>query len=65
MAKKSKPKCKLIGQDGNIFNLVGIASNTLVKNGLQPQANEMTQRVMNSNSYHEALAIIMEYVTVV
>ena len=25
-----KPKCPLIGQDGNIFNLMGIASKTLM-----------------------------------
>ena len=24
--KKTKPNCPLVGQDGNIFNLVGIAS---------------------------------------
>lgn len=30
-AEKKKPDCKLIGEDGNIFNLMGIASRTLVK----------------------------------
>lgn len=29
-----KPDCPLIGQDGNIFNLMGIASRTLKQNGL-------------------------------
>ena len=29
-----KPKCPLIGQDGNIFNLMGIASKTLKRNGM-------------------------------
>ena len=29
-----KPKCPLIGQDGNVFNLIGIASKTLKRNGM-------------------------------
>lgn len=32
-----KPDCPLIGQDGNIFNLMGIASRTLRRNGLSEQ----------------------------
>ena len=27
--KKNKPDCPLVGQDGNIYSLVGIASKTL------------------------------------
>lgn len=60
-----KPKCKLIGQDGNIFNLVGIASRTLRKVGLADKAEEMRTRVFGSGSYSEALAIISEYVEVI
>ena len=59
-----KPKCKLIGEDGNIFNLMGIASRTLKKAGLTEQAEEMIEKIRNSGSYHEALGIIMEYVEV-
>lgn len=35
-AEKVKPDCALIGQDGNIFNLMGIASRTLKQNGMTP-----------------------------
>lgn len=59
-----KPDCALIGQDGNIFNLVGIASHTLKRCGLADQAKEMFSRVMSSGSYNEALAIIGEYVNI-
>jgi hypothetical protein len=59
-----KPKCKLIGQDGNIFNLMSIASRTLKSAGLKEQAEEMIERISNSGSYHEALGIIMEYMEV-
>jgi hypothetical protein len=59
-----KPKCKLIGEDGNIFNLLGIASKTLKEAGLKSKADEMAARVYDSKSYMEALAIISEYVEV-
>lgn len=59
-----KPKCKLIGEDGNIFNLLGIASKTLKANDLKDKADEMAARVYDSRSYMEALAIISEYVEV-
>ena len=59
-----KPKCKLIGEDGNIFNLMGIASKSLKKAGLKKEADEMIDRITKSKSYHEALTIIMDYVEV-
>lgn len=57
-----KPKCQLIGRDGNIFNLMGIASRTLKQAGLKEKADEMIKRITASKSYDEALIIIMEYV---
>lgn len=59
-----KPDCALIGQDGNVFNLVGIAAHTLREHGLKDQAKEMTDRVFASGSYGEALCIIGEYVNI-
>ena len=63
-SKQTKPNCPLIGQDGNIFNLVGIAAKTLKRNGLSSEASEMTERVLNSGSYEEALGIIGEFVNI-
>lgn len=60
-----KPDCPLIGADGNIFNLVGIASKTLKKHGQSSQASAMQKRVLSSGSYDEALCIIGEYVNIV
>ncbi len=57
-----KPVCKLVGSDGNIFNLLGIASRTLERAGQYDNAKEMSNRVFNSGSYYEALGIILEYV---
>ena len=59
-----KPDCALIGQDGNVFNLVGIAARTLRRNDMADQAKEMSDRVFASGSYHEALNIIGEYVNI-
>lgn len=57
-----KPKVKLIGKDGNIFNLMALCSRPL---GEIPNAyKEMVDRITNSNSYLEALSIISEYVNI-
>ena len=37
MAMNEKPKCPLIGSDGNIFNLLGMASRTLRENAMREQ----------------------------
>ena len=61
---KTKPDCKLIGEDGNIFNLMGLAARTLRHNGLAEQATEMTNRIHECGSYDETLCIIGEYVNI-
>ena len=65
IAEKQKPDCELIGQDGNIFNLMGIASRTLRKNGMADEAKQMIDRVnCESENYYHALSIIGEYVNI-
>lgn len=64
-SQEAKPDCPLMGQDGNIFNLMGIASKTLKRNGMPEEAKEMQERIESSSSYHEALNIIGEYVNIV
>lgn len=60
-----KPDCPLIGQDGNIFNLMGIAAKTLRQNGMAEQSKEMTKRITDTaQSYDEALGTIGEYVNI-
>ena len=63
--EKRKPDCKLIGENSNIFNLMGIASKTLKQNDMKNEAAEMCQRVYQSGSYQEALVIIGEYVDII
>lgn len=57
-----KPKVKLVGQDGNIFNILGIASRALKEAGYADEAKEMQIEVFASDSYEEALAIVLQYV---
>ena len=59
-----KPDCQLIGEDSNIFNLMGIASKTLKRNGMAEQAKEMCERITSSSDYNKALCIIGEYVNI-
>ena len=60
-----KPKAKLIGANGNIFNLMGLASSSLKKAGYPEKAKEMTEKIQKgANSYDEALCIIMDYVEI-
>jgi hypothetical protein len=64
MTAQGKPKCRLTGEDGNIFNLVGKASRTLKRAGQPDQAKAMTKKVFQAGNYTEALAIIAEYVEI-
>ena len=59
-----RPLCPLLGQDGNIFHLMGIAARVLRQNGMAAEAKEMQTRIMGGacHSYEEALGIISEYV---
>lgn len=63
--KKVKPKCALIGEDGNIFHLMGMASRTLKRNGMSEEATEMCNRITGgAKSYDEALMILQDYVEI-
>lgn len=64
MDKSIKPKCKLIGEDGNIFYILGRVSRVLKESGRDNQAKECSDRVMAAGSYDEALRIVMEYVDI-
>ena len=57
-----RPKMQLIGQDGNIFAIMGRASRLLKNAGQSDKAKEMCDRVTASQSYSEALNIVSEYV---
>lgn len=63
-----KPKCRLVGTDGNVFALAGRVSEALKKAGLHEQAKEMSSKLMMCDSYNEgpgsALALFSKYVDI-
>ena len=61
---RQKPSCPLVGENGNIFHLIGLASRALRKKGMTSELKEMQDRIMGGDcrSYEEALGIIGEYV---
>ena len=62
--ERIKQDCPLIGEDGNIFCIMGIASEALRENGMQGQAEEMRSRIFQCQSYDSALSIIGDYVNI-
>ncbi len=58
-----KPTIKYT-ENGNIFNLLGTAHESLKNNDMDDQAREMLDRVMKANSNYEVSNIISEYVEV-
>ena len=58
----SKPKCKLVGTDGNIFALAGKVGSTLKRAGLHDQSQEFYDKLPKCHSYDEALQLMMQYV---
>lgn len=61
---KKKPKCKLIGTDGNVFALASKVREALRKAKLKDEVEEFTKRLPKCESYEEALALMCEYVDV-
>jgi len=59
-----KPVVKLIGEDGNIFLILGKCTKELKRNGLIKEAKELTEKIFKASSYDEALQICMEYVEI-
>lgn len=56
-----KPEAKVIGEDSNVFNLIGICRRALIRSGQKEKAEQMAKEVMASESYHHALKIMSKY----
>ncbi len=59
-----KPRCELKDKNGNIFNLLAVASNVLRENGKTNEADELNNRIWECDSYEDALKLIGEYVDI-
>ena len=66
---KFKPTCKLVGEDGNVFNLIAIVRQTLKKHHLYQQLKDFDKDLSeirrSGGSYDDVLTLFMEYVEVV
>lgn len=57
----SKPKLKLIGEDGNVFHIIGKAVKTARREGWSvAKINKFTNE-MQSGDYNNALRVVQEY----
>lgn len=59
-----KPICRLIGEDGNVYNLAARVSRTLKDNDLPDQAQEVWDKLKECKSYDHALELFMQYVDI-
>jgi hypothetical protein len=57
-----KPSLQLSGEDGNIFSIVGRARRVMRRAEIPNSViEEMSNKVMASGSYDEALRVVMGY----
>jgi hypothetical protein len=59
-----KPIVKLSGQDGNVFNVVGLVTMTLKEAGHRDKAKEFSSKAFQCESYDAVLQLCFEYVEV-
>jgi hypothetical protein len=62
--EQNLPKCKLIGKNGNAFNLIGLTRRALLNAGLADKAKEFAEKAYKQASYDDVLNLISEYVDV-
>lgn len=57
-----KPACKMVGESGNVFAIIGLVARTLKQAGLPNRAAEWSQKAMQCASYDEVLRLVFDYV---
>jgi len=64
MDRTEKPPCKLVGEDGNAFTIMGLVSRALKDADMREAATEYMGKATRCHSYDELLQLTMEYVEV-
>lgn len=59
-----KPPCKLLGEDGNVFAIIGKVSKTLKRAGQDDKEREFRDKAFAAHSYDEVLNLLEDYVEV-
>jgi len=55
---------KLIGQEGNDFNIIMLISNALKEAGQEKEEKEFISKVLNAGSYDKSLVLCHHYLIV-
>jgi len=58
---RPKPRCKLVGSDGNVFSIISTVRATLIDAGLEDAAKEFVLRAFKARSYDEVLTLCLDY----
>ena len=59
---KKKPICKLSGEDGNVYNIIGLVQKSLKSAGMPDESTEFSHKALNDcHSYDEVIQLAMEY----
>jgi hypothetical protein len=64
-ASPFRPQVRLIGEDGNVFSIIGLTARALREAGLEQAAVEFTNAAFGCDSYDSVLRLVMRYVEVV
>lgn len=59
-----KPRCELIGKDGNVFNVIGRVKSALRKAGQGEKSELYVKQAFRLHTYDEVLQLSMKYVEV-
>jgi hypothetical protein len=62
MEENEKPVCRLIGEDGNVFNIISRVSKVLRKEVSEEKAKEFREKAIACHSYDEVLGLCDDYV---
>ena len=60
----TRPKCNLVGADGNVFAIIGTVSRTLKSSGQANKAKEFRSKATACRSYDDVLQLLQDYVEV-
>jgi len=61
MDETDKPKVKMIGEDGNVFAIMGKVCKALKRAGMPDKAKEFQKKAMKSKSYDAVLQLCFDY----
>jgi hypothetical protein len=57
---KSRPTVRLVGQDGNVFNIIGLTLRAIRKHSGDAAAKEFSTKAFALHDYNEVMRLIME-----